>query len=39
MNHQASLTAYLVAFVAELVQTGITDVVVSPGPGQPQWQW
>ena len=31
MNHQESLTAYLVAFVAELVQTGIKDVVVSPG--------
>ena len=31
MNHQVSLTAYLVAFVAELVQTGVTDVVVSPG--------
>ncbi|MEH7113996.1 2-succinyl-5-enolpyruvyl-6-hydroxy-3-cyclohexene-1-carboxylic-acid synthase [Neobacillus niacini] len=31
MSHQATLTAYLVAFVAELVQTGITDVVVSPG--------
>ena len=31
MNHQLSLTAYLAAFVAELVQTGIKDVVVSPG--------
>lgn len=31
MNHQASLTAYLAAFVAELVKTGVTDVVVSPG--------
>ena len=31
MNHQVSLTAYLVAFVTELVQTGVTDVVVSPG--------
>ncbi|SDN89878.1 2-succinyl-5-enolpyruvyl-6-hydroxy-3-cyclohexene-1-carboxylic-acid synthase [Bacillus sp. OK048] len=31
MSHQETLTAYLVAFVAELVQTGITDVVVSPG--------
>ncbi|MDF2790695.1 MAG: 2-succinyl-5-enolpyruvyl-6-hydroxy-3-cyclohexene-carboxylate synthase, partial [Neobacillus sp.] len=31
MNHQISLTAYLAAFVAELVQTGIKDVVVSPG--------
>lgn len=31
MNHQESLTAYLAAFVAELVQTGVTDIVVSPG--------
>ena len=31
MNHQQSLTAYIVAFVAELVQTGVKDVVVSPG--------
>lgn len=31
MNHQVSLTAYLAAFVVELVQTGIKDVVVSPG--------
>ncbi|MGG0719735.1 2-succinyl-5-enolpyruvyl-6-hydroxy-3-cyclohexene-1-carboxylic-acid synthase [Robertmurraya massiliosenegalensis] len=31
MNNQESLTSYIVAFVAELVQTGITDVVVSPG--------
>lgn len=31
MNHQESLTAYIAAFVAELVQTGVTDVVVSPG--------
>ncbi|MEH7272211.1 2-succinyl-5-enolpyruvyl-6-hydroxy-3-cyclohexene-1-carboxylic-acid synthase [Neobacillus vireti] len=31
MDHQVSLTAYLAAFVAELVQTGIKDVVVSPG--------
>ncbi|KGM46084.1 2-succinyl-5-enolpyruvyl-6-hydroxy-3-cyclohexene-1-carboxylic-acid synthase [Neobacillus niacini] len=31
MNQQDSLTAYLAAFVAELVQTGIKDVVVSPG--------
>jgi 2-succinyl-5-enolpyruvyl-6-hydroxy-3-cyclohexene-1-carboxylate synthase len=31
MNHQESLTAYLAAFVVELVQTGIKDVVVSPG--------
>ena len=39
MNHQVSLTAYLAAFVAELVQTGVTDVVVSPVLGQPQWRW
>lgn len=31
MNHQDSLTAYTAAFVAELVQTGITEVVISPG--------
>ncbi|WP_147532710.1 2-succinyl-5-enolpyruvyl-6-hydroxy-3-cyclohexene-1-carboxylic-acid synthase [Bacillus marasmi] len=31
MNHQESLTAYLAAFVGELVQSGLTDVVVSPG--------
>ncbi len=31
MNHQESLTAYIAAFVAELVKTGVTDVVVSPG--------
>jgi 2-succinyl-5-enolpyruvyl-6-hydroxy-3-cyclohexene-1-carboxylate synthase len=31
MNHQESLTAYIAAFVAEMVQTGVTDVVVSPG--------
>jgi 2-succinyl-5-enolpyruvyl-6-hydroxy-3-cyclohexene-1-carboxylate synthase len=31
MNHQESLTAYIAAFVGELVQTGVTDVVVSPG--------
>ncbi|OLS35807.1 2-succinyl-5-enolpyruvyl-6-hydroxy-3-cyclohexene-1-carboxylic-acid synthase [Bacillus sp. MRMR6] len=31
MNHQETLTAYLAAFVAELVQTGVKDVVVSPG--------
>lgn len=31
MNHQDSLTAYIAAFVAELVNTGVTDVVVSPG--------
>ncbi|WML47230.1 2-succinyl-5-enolpyruvyl-6-hydroxy-3-cyclohexene-1-carboxylic-acid synthase [Neobacillus sp. PS3-34] len=31
MNHQEALTAYTAAFVAELVNTGVTDVVVSPG--------
>jgi 2-succinyl-5-enolpyruvyl-6-hydroxy-3-cyclohexene-1-carboxylate synthase len=31
MNHQEALTAYTAAFVAELVQTGVTDAVVSPG--------
>ncbi len=31
MNHQESLTAYLAAFIAELVESGVTDVVVSPG--------
>ncbi|GHH97386.1 2-succinyl-5-enolpyruvyl-6-hydroxy-3-cyclohexene-1-carboxylic-acid synthase [Neobacillus kokaensis] len=31
MSHQESLTVYLAAFVAELVHSGITDVVVSPG--------
>ena len=31
MNHQESLTTYIAAFVAELVLSGITDVVVSPG--------
>jgi 2-succinyl-5-enolpyruvyl-6-hydroxy-3-cyclohexene-1-carboxylate synthase len=31
MEHQEALTAYIAAFVSELVQTGITDVVVSPG--------
>jgi 2-succinyl-5-enolpyruvyl-6-hydroxy-3-cyclohexene-1-carboxylate synthase len=31
MSHQEALTSYISAFVAELVQTGITDVVVSPG--------
>ncbi|MFZ7944998.1 MULTISPECIES: 2-succinyl-5-enolpyruvyl-6-hydroxy-3-cyclohexene-1-carboxylic-acid synthase [Bacillaceae] len=31
MNHQESLTAYIAAFVSELVLTGVTDVVVSPG--------
>lgn len=31
MNHQESLTVYLAAFVAELVDSGVQDVVVSPG--------
>lgn len=31
MSHQESLTAYIAAFVAELVFSGISDVVVSPG--------
>ncbi|WP_066063219.1 2-succinyl-5-enolpyruvyl-6-hydroxy-3-cyclohexene-1-carboxylic-acid synthase [Neobacillus soli] len=31
MNHQESLTAYIAAFVAELLSSGVTDVVVSPG--------
>lgn len=31
MNHQESLTAFLAAFVAELVESGVRDVVVSPG--------
>ncbi|MEH7334983.1 2-succinyl-5-enolpyruvyl-6-hydroxy-3-cyclohexene-1-carboxylic-acid synthase [Neobacillus drentensis] len=31
MSHQESLTAYIAAFVAELVFSGVTDVVVSPG--------
>lgn len=31
MNHQESLTAYTAAFVAELVQSGVTEAVVSPG--------
>lgn len=31
MNHQESLTAYIAAFVAELVYSGVKDVVVSPG--------
>ena len=30
-DHQEALTAYTAAFVAELVQTGVTDVVISPG--------
>ncbi|WP_053367480.1 2-succinyl-5-enolpyruvyl-6-hydroxy-3-cyclohexene-1-carboxylic-acid synthase [Bacillus sp. FJAT-27245] len=31
MSHQNALTAYIAAFVAELVHNGISDVVVSPG--------
>lgn len=31
MNHQESLTAYIAAFVSELVKNGVEDVVVSPG--------
>jgi 2-succinyl-5-enolpyruvyl-6-hydroxy-3-cyclohexene-1-carboxylate synthase len=31
MNHQESLTSYLAAFVGELADSGVTDVVVSPG--------
>lgn len=31
MNHQESLTAYTAAFVAELVLSGVTEVVISPG--------
>ncbi len=31
MNHQQSLTAYLASFVGELAESGVTDVVVSPG--------
>ncbi|WP_040207532.1 2-succinyl-5-enolpyruvyl-6-hydroxy-3-cyclohexene-1-carboxylic-acid synthase [Neobacillus jeddahensis] len=31
MNHQESLTAYIAAFVSELVFSGVNDVVVSPG--------
>lgn len=31
MNDQEALTAYTAAFVNELVQTGVCDVVVSPG--------
>jgi 2-succinyl-5-enolpyruvyl-6-hydroxy-3-cyclohexene-1-carboxylate synthase len=31
MKHQESLTLYLAAFVAELVQSGVNDVVISPG--------
>lgn len=31
MDHQENLTAYVSAFVAELVKTGVRDVVISPG--------
>jgi 2-succinyl-5-enolpyruvyl-6-hydroxy-3-cyclohexene-1-carboxylate synthase len=31
MNHQESLTAYIAAIVSELIFSGVTDVVVSPG--------
>ena len=31
MNHQEALTFYIAAFISELVQTGVKDVVVSPG--------
>lgn len=31
MNHQEALTSYIAAFVSELVNNGVTDVVVSPG--------
>ena len=31
MNHQQALTTYIAAFVSELVQSGVKDVVVSPG--------
>lgn len=31
MTYQESLTAYIAAFVTELVNTGVTEVVVSPG--------
>lgn len=31
MNEQEALTAYTAAFVNELVQTGVCDIVVSPG--------
>jgi len=31
MNHQEALTGYIASFVSELVQSGVTDVVVSPG--------
>ncbi|MBS4191802.1 2-succinyl-5-enolpyruvyl-6-hydroxy-3-cyclohexene-1-carboxylic-acid synthase [Bacillus sp. FJAT-49705] len=31
MNHQETLTTYIAAFVSELVNIGVEDVVVSPG--------
>ncbi|WP_066292013.1 2-succinyl-5-enolpyruvyl-6-hydroxy-3-cyclohexene-1-carboxylic-acid synthase [Bacillus sp. FJAT-29937] len=31
MNHQEALTSYIAAFVTELVNNGVEDVVVSPG--------
>ncbi|MBY0097207.1 2-succinyl-5-enolpyruvyl-6-hydroxy-3-cyclohexene-1-carboxylic-acid synthase [Mesobacillus maritimus] len=31
MNHQEGLTAYIAAFVAELVHAGVKDIVISPG--------
>ncbi|WP_071393754.1 2-succinyl-5-enolpyruvyl-6-hydroxy-3-cyclohexene-1-carboxylic-acid synthase [Bacillus tuaregi] len=31
MNHQEALTGYIASFVSELVQSGIKDIVVSPG--------
>lgn len=31
MNHQAALTSYIAAFVAELVKNGVENAVVSPG--------
>lgn len=31
MNHQEGLTAYIAAFVGELVHAGVNDIVISPG--------
>jgi 2-succinyl-5-enolpyruvyl-6-hydroxy-3-cyclohexene-1-carboxylate synthase len=31
VNHQENLTAYVAAFVAELVKSGVSDAVISPG--------
>lgn len=31
MNHQQILTNYIASFVSELVHSGVTDVVISPG--------